>query len=308
MYEGVLGLKKSIFGLDIGYQTLKVMQLQGEGPGAKLFGVAEIPIEEKILTKDGIKNKKAAVDKILLAMRSAKPHPINARLVSSALPESLVFTKSIDLPKMSEEEINKNIPYQAGEFFPVPANEMYIDWQIVGTLPNNNQVDVLVVGAPKIIVESIAEVIKMANLELSSLETKPVADVRALIASADPGPYLLLDIGAKSSSIICFDQGTIKLTSTVSAGGDDVATNFQPSINTLSSEIVHLIKYYQNRIGQATIFKKIILAGGGSNIPQINEAIEKATRIKTEVGWPVIKTKTYNPKFATVIGLAMKAI
>jgi len=308
MYESVLGLKKPIFGLDIGYQTLKVMQLQGEGPSAKLFGVAEIPIEEKILTKEGIKNKKAAVDKILLALHNAKPHPIAARLVSSALPESLVFTKSIDLPKMNEEEINKNIPYQASEFFPIPSGEMYIDWQIVGVLPNNNQVDVLVVGAPKVIVNSIAEVIKMAGLELASLETKPVADVRALIPPHDPGPYLLMDIGAKTSSIICFDQATIKLTSTVSAGGDDITNNFQPSINTLSSEIVHLVKYYQNRIGQATIFKKIILAGGGSNIPQISEGIEKATRIKTEVSWPVIKTKTYNPKFATVIGLAMKAI
>lgn len=308
MYEGVLGVKQPIFGLDIGYQTLKVMQLQGEGAKAKLLGVAEIPVEEKILTKEGIKNKKAAVEKIWLAMRSAKPHPITARLVSSALPESLVFTKSVDLPKMSEQEINKNIPYQAGEFFPVPASEMYIDWQIVGALANNNQIDVLVVGAPKIIVDSIAEVVKMANLELTSLETKPVADARALIPSADPGPYLLLDIGAKSSSITCFDQGTIKLTSTISAGGDDITSNFQPSISTLSSEIVHLVKYYQNRIGQATIFKKIILAGGGSNIPQTVEAIEHSTRIKTEIGLPVIKTKTYNPKFATVIGLAMKAI
>ena len=308
MYEGVLGLKKPILGLDIGYETLKVMQLQGEGPSAKLFGVAEIPIEEKILTKEGIKNKKAAVDKILLALRNAKPHSITARLVSSALPESLVFTKSIDLPKMNEEEINKNIPYQASEFFPIPAGEMYIDWQIVGSLPNNNQVDVLVVGAPKVIVNSIAEVIKMAGLELASLETKPVADVRALIPPHDAGPYLLMDIGAKTSSIICFDQGTIKLTSTVSAGGDDITSNFQPSINTLSSETVHLVKYYQNRIGQATIFKKIILAGGGSNIPQANVAIEKATRIKTEISWPIIKTKTYNPKFATVVGLAMKTI
>ena len=308
MHESVLGLKKPIFGLDIGYQTLKVMQLKGEKPGAKLLGVAEIPIDPKTLTKEGIKDKNKIAEAIHRAMQSAKPHPISAKIVSTALPESLVFTKSIDLPKMSEEEINKNIPYQAGEFFPIPPAEMYMDWQIVGSLPNNNQVDVLVVAAPKIIVDSVAEVIKLAGLELSSLETKPAADVRALISPNDPGPYLILDIGAKTSSIIGYDQGTIKMTSTISAGGDDLTTNFQPNVDNLASEIVHLVKYYQNRIGQATIFKKIILAGGGANTPHMAEGLEKATRIKVEVGWPIISSKTYNPKFATVIGLAIKKI
>ena len=59
MYESVLGLKKPIMGLDIGYKTLKVMQLRGDGPGAKVVGVAEIQIPPKILSKEGIKEKKS---------------------------------------------------------------------------------------------------------------------------------------------------------------------------------------------------------------------------------------------------------
>ena len=308
MYESVLGLKKAIFGLDIGYETLKVVQLKGDNPGARVLSVSEIKIEPKSLGKDGIKDKKKIADAILEAMRSAKPHPVTAKIISSALPESQVFTKSIDLPQMTEQEINKNIPYQASEFFPVPPNEMYMDWQIVGQLPGKNLIDVLVVAAPKIIVDSLAETINMAGLELSSMETKPVSVTRALIKPSDPGPYLILDIGAKTSGITCFDQGTIKLTSTVSCGGDDLAKDFKPNIENLASEIVHLVKYYQNRIGQATIFRKIILAGGGANVPNTVSALETSTKIKTEIGWPVIKTQTYHSKFATAIGLAMKRI
>lgn len=322
MYDSVLGLKKPTFGLDIGYQTLKVMELRGSGAGAKLLGVTEIDISPKTLGKDGIKDKKQTAEAIVMAMRKAKPHAITARLISSALPESLVFTKSIDLPSMKIEEINKNIPYQASEFFPMPANEMYMDWQIVGSLPERNptfstatskgrstgrSIDVLVVAAPKVIINSLVETAKMAGLELASLETKPVADARALIPPRDPGPYILLDIGAKTSGIICFDRG-IKLTSTITSSGDDLAENFSLHVKNLSNEIIHLIKYYQNRIGQATIFRKIILAGGGANIPDLISAMTEATRIKTEISWPIIQTKTYNPKFATVIGLAMKRI
>jgi type IV pilus assembly protein PilM len=308
LYEGILGLKKPIFGLDIGYNSLKVMQLKGEGEHARLFGVGEVSIEAKALGKDGIKEPQKIAESILAACKEAKPNPINAKIVSAALPESLVFTKSVDLPTMKEEEINKNIPYQASEFFPIPPNEMYMDWQIVGQLPGKNLIDVLVVAAPKKIVDSFAETVKIAGLELSSMETKPVSVVRALITANDNNPYLILDIGAKTSSVVCYDQGTIKITSTISCGGDDLTADFKPNVDNLSSEIVHLIRYYQNRIGQATIFRKIILAGGGANTPEIVSAIEKSTKIKSEIGWPIIKTKTFNPKFASVIGLAMKRV
>lgn len=308
MYESVLGFKKATVGLDIGYKTLKVMQLRGEGSGATLLGVAEIEIPPKTLAKDGVKEKQKVAQSILEAMRNAKPHPITAKIVSSALPESLVFTKSVDLPSMNIAEINKNIPYQAGEFFPIPPNETYMDWQVVGSLPGTNTTDVLVVAAPKIVIDSFAEVMKLAGLELSSLETKPVADIRALIAPKDPGPYLILDIGAKTSSLSCYDQATIKLTSTISTGGDDLKLELQPNIKAIATEINHLIKYYQNRIGQATIFHKVILAGGGANIKEVPGALEEITKIKTEMTWPLIKTKVYDPKFATVIGLAMKRV
>ena len=308
MYESVLGLKKPIFGLDIGYQTLKVIQLKGDGAGARLLGVGEVPIEPKTVSKEGIKDKKKAAESIIAAIKIAKPHSISAKIVSSALPESLVFTKSIGLPNMTPQEINKNIPYQASEFFPIPPQEMYIDWQIVGQLPGKNLVDVLVVAAPKRIVDSFAETIQMAGLELSSLETKPVAVVRALIPPSDPGPYLIADVGAKTSGIICYDQRTIKITSTISSGGDDLAKDLEPNLKNLISEILHLIKYYQNRIGQATIFRKIILTGGGANIPNLAPLMENQTKIKTEIGWPQIQLKTFNPKFAAAIGLAMKKI
>lgn len=308
MYESILGFKKPILGLDIGYQTLKVMQLRGDGTGAPLSGVAEVAIPAKSLNKEGIKEKKKVAAAIIQACKNARPKPISARIVSSALPESLVFTKSIDLPSMNVAEINKNIPSRASEFFPIPPDETYMDWQIVGSLPGKNTIDVLVVAAPKMVVDSLAETITMAGLELSSLETKPVADARALIPPKDVGPYLILDIGAKTSSITCYDAGTIKLTSTISVGGDDLTTDFEPNVKKIAAEISHFIKYYQNRIGQATIFRKIILAGGGANVQNITQNLEEASRIKSQIAWPQIKTKTYNPKYATVIGLAMKRI
>lgn len=308
MFEGILGIKKPTLGLDIGYQTLKMAQIKGKGSGTRLIGVAESPIDTSVLTKDGIKDKEKLAKVIRETLILAKPHAISARIVSSALPESLVFTKSIDLPKMTLAEINKNIPARATEFFPIPPQDTYMDWQLVGQNPSDNTVEVLVVAAPKVLVNDLMETIRMAGLEMLGLETKPSALVRLLIPQADNEPTIVIDIGTKVSGLTCYDKETIKLTSTVAVGGDELKSDFTQSIKILSSEVAHLAKYYQNRIGQVQIFKKILLAGGGSNVQNTAEAITDMTKIKTTVGQPWIHLKTYDPRFAISLGLAMKEI
>jgi type IV pilus assembly protein PilM len=271
LFETVLGIKKPTFGLDIGYKSMKLVQVKGAGAGAHLLSAIEVPLEPNTLSKSGIKNKENLAQVLRQAMTAAKPHAISAKIVSSALPESLVFTKILDLPKMTQTELDKNIPYQATEFFPIPADETYMDWQVVGGNQDKNTMEVMVVAAPKILANSIEEVIHLAGLELMGLETKPMAVARAIIAKGEPGPFLIIDIGAITTCLTCYDQQTIKLTSTTAFGGDNLQTNFAPTIKNLASEIIHIIKYYQNRIGAAQVFGKIILAGGGASIEKVPE-------------------------------------
>lgn len=287
---------------------MKVCQVKGSGKNAHLVGASEVEIPEGSLSKEGVGDKKKIVDALKQAIKIAKPRGISANIISSALPESLVFTKSLDVPQMTISEINKNIPYQATEFFPIPIDDTYMDWQIVGENKTNHTIEVVVVAAPKVLVNSLNETVKLAGFELMGLETKPSAVTRALVSENDLGPYLIMDIGAKITGLTCYDIKTIKLTSTATLGGDEIQKDFENSLKSISSEAIHLMKYYQNRIGQSQVFKKIILAGGGANIERVAPTIEKFTKIKTEIGLPQINLKTYDPRFATAIGLAMKDI
>ena len=307
MFEDILGIKKSTFGLDIGLKTMKMVQVRGTGPRAYLEGAMEVEVPEHSITKEGVKDKEKLAEILKKALTDAKPARINAKIVASALPESLVFTKSLDVPKMTHAELAKNIPYQANEFFPIPPEETYLDWQVVGTLPDGTM-EVLVVAAPKILVDSLIETVHLTGFELMGLETKPTAITRALIPVKTKGPLLVIDIGAEASSMICFDQDAIKLTSTLTFGGNEIAKDVNKGVQSLVNEISHLMKYYQNRLAQAKVFNKVILAGGGANIKEVPELVEQAIKIKTEVGAPIIKVANYDPKFAVAIGLALKEI
>lgn len=308
MFEGILGIKKPIVGLDIGHKTLKIVQLKGRGKNASLVSASEVPIAEDTLSRDGIKEKQQLVAKILEGIKSAKPHKVSAKIISSALPESFVFTKTIDLPQMNTKEINQNIPAQAKEFFPIPIEETYLDWQIVGVSVQKKMLEIFVVAGPKALVDALVETVRLAGLELGSLESKPISVARALVDPEDPNTYLILDIGAKTSGLICYDDKTIKLTSTLTVGGDNLTKNFADAIKSIGIEILNFNKYYQNRLESSKTFKKILLAGGGANIKNIAESLEKTLKIKTEIGMPIIRLGSYDPKFATALGLAMKEI
>lgn len=307
MFEGILGIKKPIFGLDIGLKTMKLVEVRGSGAGASLLGAVEVKVPEHSITKDGVQDKDKLAKIIQEAVAVAKPSRINTKLVASALPESLVFTKSLELPKMKQEELAKNIPYQATEFFPIPPEETYMDWQVVGELPNGT-IEVLVVAAPKVLVDGLKETIEKAGFELMGLETKPIAVARAIINPKELGPLMIIDIGAADSALTCFDQGTIKLTSTMTIGGDKIVEDVEAGVKVLAAEASHLIKYYQNRLGQAQIFRKIILSGGGANIKKVPEIMEAVLKIQTVIGEPQIRVNNYDPKYATAIGLSLKDI
>lgn len=308
MFEGILGIKKPIFGLDIGHQTLKIVELKGKGRSAKLLGAAEVPITPGMMTKSGIHHKEKLAEYIKQAIQVSRPHKISARIVSSALPESLVFTKTINLPSMSLNEIGKNIAHKAQEFFPMPIEEMYLDWHITGENLAKKQLEILVVATSKTLVNGLTEVINSLGLELMGLENKPISVTRAMVAPWDKNSYLVCDIGAQISSLTCYSNQMIKFTSTINTGGDALKEDFNSTTETLGTEILNLIKFYQNRAGKIGIFQRILLCGGGANIAKVPETLSKLTKIETVIGLPWINLKVYDPRFATAIGLAMKEI
>lgn len=302
MLKSLIGFKKPILGLEIGFETLKLVQLQG----AVLSSAIEVPIPAQTLTRNGIKDKHGLGKILKNACSNAKPNPISARNVVSAIPQALVFTKLIILPKMSSRLTEQSIIDQTKDFFPLPSNEIIMDWQIVGEA--NKQNEIMVVATPKILVNDFIESIKIAGLELVSLEIKPIALVRALIDPTDKSTLLILDIGAERSELIYFDQDNIKLNSSIAIGGNNLQSDFAGSIKFLTSEILHLIDYYQKKSDKNKKIDKIVLTGGGANIEKTSDIIEELTQIKVVLGKPKINLTNYDPKFATAIGLAMKEI
>ena len=321
-------LDSSVFGLDIGYETLRLVQVKKGLNGASLIGCSNIPLTEKILEKDRIRNKAEVASLIKEACRKAKPFPITAKRIVSALPETFAFSKTIQMPKMSAKDYAEAVPLEAAQYLPIPIGEAYFDYQTLIAHPEKDLVDILVVAAPKQLVEDYVEVTQMAGFELAALETKPLAIGRALLSPKEKDGTAIIEIGTEFSRISIWDGVNIRLSTTVGVGKNQLfealgvvyhGNKISPSIDNKNSEEISIplneivnetlssIKYHRNRDFKAKEIKTILLCGSGAKIGGIDHFIEKSIKITTKIMAPILAGKTkLGTEYTTAYGLSLR--
>jgi len=324
--ETITGIQKNTFGLDIGYQSIKAIQLKKSGNYFKLIAGGTLPSPPNPFANGRILQQKELATVI---KKAKKDFRISANAAISALPESTVFTKIIRVPKMTLEEMENTVPLEVASFIPFEPSQTYIDFQI--TNQYDNSYEVLVIAAPKTLVDDLVATCNLAGIELLCLETKPIANSRALIKPGSQETIMILDIGARSSSMTVCEDVVIKFTATLSLGGKNLQevildiTN-SPSktksqetkkavtsiLDNIADKVLDGIKYYQGHKGNKTI-SKILVVGGGAKMPGLTRYLTDKIKIKTELGnpWQMILNPPQDTSIlqaTTAIGLAMRQI
>ena len=117
--------KKPMFGLDIGSQTVKFLQLEVHGRKAQVCAYGSVATEEKIM-KDGVivNIPKAAEQVDSLLAEHAKGTLTTNRVVMS-IPVAHVFTRVLSLPTMSKKELDNAVQLEVEQSVPVPSKDLY---------------------------------------------------------------------------------------------------------------------------------------------------------------------------------------
>lgn len=330
-------------GIDLGASHAKLAAVRYGLGRPRLVGTATVPIPRQSVTKAGLAHPeevREAVTKGLEEMRLARAH----MRVASALPASLVLTKRLELPAMSPAEITQAIPFEASQSFPVATEELVIDWLVLANTPDSGapashdtepMVRILLVGAPRALVESVYEFFASLHLELVALEIKPLANARAVSAPGDQTRFLLVDIGSDDTSFTLIDRGWVSHIATVNFGGalakeneakpllktkTTIPTELLPPVlvqkeartrrrttnaKERSSQLGKRLQPLREEIGHVLAYasqhlksapvKNIRLCGGGADLPGITKALAAGTDLTIELANPFINFTNPEP-------------
>lgn len=212
--------KKTYVGLDIGASTISAVQIEPAAGGWRVSrsAVAETP---EGAVRDGIvTDPEAAGMGIKAALRQGR---INATSAVIGVSGGSVIVRTVRIPKMPEATLRKSIKFEAGRYVPSSIEDSFIEFEIIGDAADG-EMDVLIVAAPRELVESRVRACERAGLEVEIVDIEAFAMFRALIeasldASLGAETIAVIDVGSAATTVSVVSHGVFAMTRSIPLAG-----------------------------------------------------------------------------------------
>ncbi|MFL5299354.1 MAG: type IV pilus biogenesis protein PilM, partial [Anaeromyxobacteraceae bacterium] len=193
---------KLAVGLDIGSSSVKLVQLREKKGGYALQCFATSKLPPETIVDGALMNSAAVVQAIQDLLSEGK---VKTKEVAIGVRGHSVIIKKIALPRMSQEELDDSIQWEAEQYIPFDVKDVHIDTQIL--TPEGDaagQMDVLLVAAKKDMINDYTSVCAEAGLKATVVDVDAFAVQNAFEANYGVGPdetVVLINVGAAVSNI-----------------------------------------------------------------------------------------------------------
>lgn len=235
-----LSSKKKYLGIDIGTNSIKMLELEKTDRSLRLANYCEVRGSgggEVFQTRDSLLNTPNDVLKKLFLeiLTRAK---FNSRRASVSIPVYSTFSLLIEVPVLEKKDLEETIKYEAQKHIPIILSEMILEWKMVEELidkqTNLRKFRVFVMAIPRDIVAKYKEVAQSINLDVDSLEVEIFSLKRATGISKDK--FILVDIGGLNTNVTFFDGDIIRKTVNLPFAGSDFTRLIQTSLKVERNE------------------------------------------------------------------------
>jgi type IV pilus assembly protein PilM len=343
---------KPLFGLDIGHGSMKVMQVTQRPPKTAVKDYRPRVIGYGFMTFDKAAQEDGVVVKPEIIAKAAQElfkqyviGDITTRRVALALPAYRTFTRSLSLPKLKPSELNEAVQLEAEQYIPVPLEELYLDYEVVGQPADTTEL--FMAAVPQKIVDSYLDLAQIMGLETVLIE--PTLSSSGRLFLMDPQSdiaSIIIDFGSQSSDISIFDKH-VMVAGTVQSGGENftnsikqklgvsleeagliktryglgvskkqsiIKQTLEPTLKQIVKEIRRMMRYYEGHYGSKQPIGQIIVLGGGANMPGLSEYLTAELRLAVRHSDPwqymdykglQLPAEADKPMYATVAGLSL---
>ncbi len=308
---------KSLLGLDIGSGAIKLVQLRKQGEGYKLEHFGMKALESELIVDGTIMDAERVVSVIRALLDE---QAIKEKDVAFSVSGHSVIVKKIQLPMMSEEELDESIKWEAEQYIPFDINDVNIDFNILDTMDGEevgDQMDVLLVAVKKEKLTEYTTLVAEAGL------TPVVVDVDAFTLEnmfgtnyevMDGEIVALVDIGASVMNINIIRGGAFAFTRDISIGGNRYTETIQREFNVnyeqaeqakrgesvdgidsemlsniinllndkIVSEVIRSFDYFKTTSNHEAI-DRILISGGGAKVAHLAACLEEKSGLPVEM-------------------------
>ncbi len=318
-----------MLGLDISTTAVKLLELSKSGERYRVESYAVEPLPPNSVIEKNISDVEGVGEAI---KRAVKRSGTKLKLAAAAVAGSAVITKVISMPaSLSDEEMESQIELEADQYIPYPLDEVNLDFEVIGpSEADPDRVDVLLAASRSENVDVRVDAIELSGLTPKIIDVEAFAMENAfqLIAEQIPDHGIdktiaVIDIGATMTTLnVLHDLKTIYTREQVFGGKQlteeiqrryglsyeeagmakrqgGLPDNYVPEVlepfkEAMAQQVSRSLQFFFVA-GQHSSVDYIILAGGSSSIPGVDELIESKLGVPTMVANP-FTTMSIAPK------------
>jgi type IV pilus assembly protein PilM len=337
----IWGKKRDVIGLDIGCNSIKLVELKEDKNGFKLQNLALSPLPSEAIVDGALMDSVTIIDTIRNLITTSRT---KTKDVVTSVSGHSVIVKKISLPFMTEAELEESIQWEAERYIPFDINDVNIDFQIFGSTPENPEVmDVILVAAKKDIINDYVSVIMESGLNPVIIDIDSFALENMLAINYDiekEEAIAIANVGASITNMNIIKNNLSAFTRDIFKGGNQVTEEIQRQLHvdhdeaekikvgtkvdltsqpiiqnvlktaseSLAVEIGNSLDFFQSTTTYEKI-ARIYLSGGGSKIKDFNIILQQQIGIPVEVVNPFKKIdysgKNFDMEYLREIGPIM---
>jgi len=229
---------ETVLAIDLGSMSMKLCCGTLHSNGFTVEHLIEAPLPPNTI-REGLILEPAVVARALRQTLNQAGVRHRSSLVAVGGPQ--VTARPVRLPPMTPEVLRKSIQFEAARYLPSAAEEHLIGFEILHSAEDH--LEVLLVAAPRSVVDSVISALERAGVEVALVEIQPFASLRtvhALWQERMPAVFALLDIGGSHTQISVARGGTLALTRYIPIAGETLTAALKGYFHFSEEEVSHI--------------------------------------------------------------------
>ena len=286
---------KSITTLNVEASSARVLSIRGRR--VKRWGNVPLPpgLVRDNLVVDPI-GVGTAIDGLF---RSAK---VSKSGVLVSLTGFRSVSRIVTLPKLSATLEKEAIRWTARREMPVPLEELYISWQVIGA--QDTEQTIFLLGTPRNLFDPFYKALHKAGITPRAIDLKPLALARMV----NRGEAIIIDLETESTSTIILVKGIPEVMHTIVVRPEELL--LEERIQKLTDDLSRTVGFYKNAHPEHPLSSETptFLTGEMVSDPKVVDLVQK--NIDYPVKSPALGVKSPPdlpvPQYAVNIGLALR--
>jgi len=229
-----------LIAVDISSAAVKLVELGKVRGGFELKSMAIVPLPRDVIVENEIIDSMTVTQALIDAVRIASP---SSRNVAFAVSGNALIIKTVNMPPMSELDLEAAIEFEADQHIPYDMEDVYLDFQILGMTEDGSEMEVVLVACKRDVIEAYQQVIQEAGLTVKCVDCAVFAlengaeillDKVMPDSVADPDEeaasskvYALANIGANFTNINIMHGGQMAFVRDQFFGGNQLTQEIQ---------------------------------------------------------------------------------